>query len=84
MSICTSPLNFSNPETQIIDAEISEPLHKGAIVHTAREPNDYVLGSFTRTKKGVNCRVILNPKRFNEFLKFDHCKLEFIEDVPVY
>ena len=63
-----TPLNFSNPKSQII-------------VHTVREPNDYILGIFTKIKRDGNCRMILNFKRFNEFLKFNHCKLESIEDV---
>ena len=70
------PLNFSSVETEIIDAEISKLLRKCVIVNTTREPNDYVSGVFRRTKNDGNYRMILNLEKFNEFLKFKHCKLE--------
>ena len=39
------------------------------------------LGPFRRPKKQHgNCRMILNLKPFNGFLKFKHCKLESVED----
>ena len=47
---------------------------------STRQPNDYVSGIFTRTKKDGNYRMILNLKTFNEFLKFKHCKLDSVED----
>ena len=47
---------------------------------STRQPNDYVSGIFTMTKKDGNYRMILNVKTFNEFLKFKHCKLDSIED----
>ena len=67
-------------EAGIIDAEISKLLSKGLIVNTTREANDYVSGMFTRNKKDGNYIMILNLKRFNEFLKFKHCKPESVED----
>ena len=66
--------------TESIDAEMSKLLSKGAIVNTAREPNDYVSGIFTRTEKDGNYRMIQDLKSFNEFLKFKHCELESIKD----
>ena len=33
-----------------------------------------------RTKKDDSCRMILNLKTFNKFLKFKHCKLESMKD----
>ena len=74
------PLYFSPSETGIIDAEIIKLLSKGVIVNTTGEPNDYVPRIFTRTKNDGNYRMILNQKRFNESLKFKHCKRESIED----
>ena len=74
------PLNFFHAETEIIDAVISKLLSKFVILNTTREPNNYVFVIYTRTKKDGNYRMILNRKRFNDFLKFKHCKLESIED----
>ena len=67
-------LNFCFVEIEIIDAEISKLLSKGAIVNTIREPSHYVSWVFTRTKIDGNYRMILNQKTFSEFLKFKHCK----------
>ena len=64
--------------TESIDAEMSKFLSKGAIVNTAREPNYYVSGIFTRTEEDGNYRMIQNLKSF--ILKFKHCKLQSIKD----
>ena len=42
-------------------------------------PN-HVSGTFSRTKKNGDYRMILNLKTFNGFLKLKHCKLESVED----
>ena len=65
---------MSPAETEIIDAEISKLLSKGAIENTS----DHVSGTYLRTKKMI--RMILSLKTFNGFLKFKHCKLESVED----
>ena len=57
---------FSPAETEIIDAEISKLLSKGVFVNTP----DHVSGTFSRTKKNGNYRMILNLKTFNGFFKF--------------
>ena len=61
------PLNFSPVETEIIDAEFFELLSKGVIVNTTKEPNDYVSGTFMRTKKDGNYKMVLNLKTFMNF-----------------
>ena len=60
-------LNFSFVEIEIIDAEISRLLGKGAIVNTIREPSHYVSWVFTRTKIDGNYRMILNQTRSVNF-----------------
>ena len=57
---------FSPAETEIIDAEMSKLLSKGMFVNTP----DHVSGTFSRTKKNGNYRMILNLKTFNGFFKF--------------
>ena len=84
ISVCqfAPPLNLSPVETEIIDVEFPKLLRKGLIISTTREPNDYVSGIFTRTKKDGNYGMIINLKTFTKLLKFKHCKLESIEDAP--
>ena len=73
-------LNFSNLESEVIKSEIIKLLGKGVIIPVSREPDDFVSGIFTRPKKDGSYRMILNLKKFNEFLKLKHCKLESIND----
>ena len=63
-------------ETEIVDSEIFKLLSNGVTVNTP----DHVSGTFSRTKKNGDYRMILNLKKFNGFLKFKHCKLEPVED----
>ena len=68
--------NFSPVETEIIDSELFKLLSNGVIVNTP----DHVSGTFSKTKKNGDYRMILNLKTFNGFLKFKHCKLESVEN----
>ena len=63
-------------ETEIIDSELFKLLSNGVIVNTP----DHVSGTFSKTKKNGDYRMILNLKTFNGFLKFKHCKLESVDD----
>ena len=63
-------------ETEIIDSELFKLLSNGVIVNTP----DHVSGTFSKTKKNGDYRMILNLKTFNGFLKLKHCKLESVED----
>ena len=72
-------LNFSDTESELINAEIPKVIHKNIFLHTVRKPNDYISGIFIRTKRDGNYRMIINLERFNEFFKFEPSKLESAE-----
>ena len=70
----------SEQDSDIIQAEIGKLLSKGVIIPTEREDDDFVSNIFTRKKRDDTYRMILNLKKFNDFLLVPHCKLESIED----
>ena len=70
----------SKQDSDIIQAEICKLLSKGVIIPTEREDDDFVSNIFTRKKRDDTYRMILNLKKFNDFLLVPHCKLESIED----
>ena len=72
--------NHSKIEEDVIDLEITKLLQKGVIEYTIRENGDFVSSIFTRPKKDGSHRFILNLKKFNEYVRLRHCKLESIED----
>lgn len=60
--------------------EIAKILKKVVIIQISRKPGDFVSGIFTGPKKNGDHRIILTLKKFNDFLKLKHCKLESIYD----
>ena len=70
----------SKQDSDIIQAEICELLSKGVLTTTEGEDDDFVSNIFTRKKRNDTYRMILNLKKFNDFLLVPHCKLESIED----
>ena len=69
----------SKQDSSIIKAEVCKLLSKGVIIPTEREDDDFVSNIFTRKKRDDTYRMILNLKKFNDFLSVPHCKLESIE-----
>ena len=70
----------SKQDPDITQAEICKLLSKGVIVPIQRKDDDFVSNIFTRKKRDDTYRMILNLKKFNDFLLVPHCKLESIED----
>ena len=68
-------------ETEIVSSEIQKLLNKKVLVHTKPEIGQFVSGVFTRDKKDGNKRMILNLKRFNNFINYKHFKMESINNV---
>ena len=60
-------------EQEIITTEIRSLLRKGIIVESSRESGDLISTVFTRKKKSVTFRFILNLKYFNNFV-YKHLK----------
>ena len=70
----------SKQDSDIIQAEICKLLSKGVLTPTEGEDYDFVSNIFTRKKRNDTYRMILNLKKFNDFLLVPHCKLGSTED----
>ena len=58
----------SKQDSDIIQEEICKLLSKGVIIPTEKEDDDFVSNIFTRKKRDDTYRMILNLKKFNDFL----------------
>ena len=68
-------------EKTIIKLEIEKLLAKKIIIKTTRSPNDFISNVFTREKKYGSVRMILNLKKLNTYIKYQHFKMESIQNV---
>ena len=66
-------------EKTIIKLEIEKLLAKKIIIKTTRSPNDFISNCFTREKKDGSARMILNLKKLNTYIKYQHFKMESIQ-----
>ena len=70
-------LVFSEAEKQAADEQIQTLLNKHAIVECFHiGPDDFVSNVFLRPKKGGSYCMILNLKKFNDFVQYEHFKME--------
>lgn len=72
---------FSPDEENFIDSEIEKLLNKGVIKHTFHENNEFVSPIFITPKSDGTNRLILNLKKFNESVKYEHFKMSTIHSV---
>ena len=63
-------------ETEKITQEVRKHLNKGVIVEYSRETGGFVSTIFTRQKNDDTFRTILNLKYLNEFVQYQHFKME--------
>ena len=78
---CCNNFSLSKEEMSIINSEIQKLKSKTVIVNTDKRTGDYISGVFTRSKKDVSHRMILNLKNFNKFIFYRHFKMESIQNV---
>lgn len=71
----------SRTETETIGQEISTLLKKGAIEKTHHVAGQVISSLFLREKKDGSLRPILNLKGLNEFIPYEHFKMEGLKDV---
>ena len=77
-----NPLTFSEMEMRAADEQIEQLLAKGAIMECdSIDENDFVSTVFLRPKKDGGFRMILNLKGFNEYIEYQHFKMETIKDI---
>ena len=66
---------------QIIENEISVLLNKGAIVESNYEENQFVSNIFVVKKPNGKFRPIINLKKLNQFVHYEHFKQEHFKVV---
>ena len=71
-----TPFNFSDDETEIIDSEISRLLEKKVIWPCSKENGDLISNIFLRAKPGGKYRMILNIKTLNQYVEYNHFKMD--------
>lgn len=84
-----TPVQFSTPKVidfgqdrnDIVDQEVSELLRLGAISQCEHEQGEFISNIFLVTKKGGKFRPVVNLKKLNEFIEYNHFKMENIETV---
>lgn len=74
-------LCFSKIEHAAITEEISRLLDIGAITTCSHENGEFISNIFSRPKPDGRIRVILNLKPLNEFLVYEHFKMEHLNFV---
>ena len=70
------PMHFSVQEESIIQSEIDKLLKKKVIIPTQKQEGDFVSNIFLRAKKDGTFRMILNLKRLNNDLNYQHFKMD--------
>ena len=75
-------LVFSEVEKQAADEQIQTLLNKRAIVECFHiGPDDFVSNVFLWPKKGGSYHMILNLKKFNDFVQYEHFKMETLDHI---
>ena len=62
----------------LVDQEINKLLHKGVIEQACLDSGKFISTIFLRPKKDGTYRVILNLKKLNQFVEYDHFKIDTI------
>ena len=68
-------------EERAIDLQIQEMLTKRIIVPSKHEIHEYVSPIFVTAKQDETFRLILNLKKLNEYVTYEHFKMESIKSV---
>ena len=76
------PLKFTPEEEAAADLEIEKLLAKNAIMEChSISSDDFVSTVFLRPKKTGGFHMILNLKSFNDYVEYQHFKMETIKDI---
>ena len=74
----TFALRFSLTESKKIEAEISELLQKGVLTNVTPDSDQFVSNLFLVPKRDGGSRPVINLKDLNEYLQYNHFKMEGI------
>ena len=69
---------FNISDSLVIEAEIQKLLDKGVIVPTQHESGEYISPIFVANKKDGSYRMILNLKRLNQHVEYQHFKMDSV------
>ena len=76
------PLRLSPQEIHAADEQVKKLLDKQAIKHSYRgQPGEFVSLVFLRPKKDGVFRMILNLKKFNKNVSYNHFKMETLQHI---
>lgn len=73
--------HMSLSECNAVDKEIQMLLSKHVIVECNHKPGEFISPIFTRPKKDGSLRMILNLKKLNSHVNYNHFKMESLENV---
>ena len=73
------PIVFNNEEKVLIQKEVSDMLFKGAIKEVPHEENEYISNIFLVKKKNGKYRPVINLKKLNEYVSYNHFKQENLD-----
>ena len=74
-------IQFSKTEEQLVDLEVANMLRKGTIRIAIPKENQLLSNIFIRPTKDGEFRPIINLKRLNQFVPYQHFKMEGLRDV---
>ena len=74
-------IKLKENEVLAIDDEIGKLLLKGVIKKCFKEENDFISSVFTRDKADGTLRMILNLKKLNQHVTYNHFKMESLKNV---
>ena len=72
-------IKFSKGDEHIIAVEVQKLLDKGVLSKTTHCNGEFISSVFTRPKKDGSFRLILNLKNLNEFVTYQHFKMESLQ-----
>lgn len=80
-TVIPNEIHFSLSEMQIVDQEIMDLLKKGAIIRSEWESPQFISNIFVVKKPNGKYRPIINLKRLNKFVRYEHFKQEHFKIV---
>ena len=69
---------FSEEEAKIVSLEVEKLLEKGAVIKVLPEKDQFVSSLFLVPKKDGSLRPVINLRKLNEFVKYQHFKQEHL------
>ena len=69
-------INFNSHDWNIVNNEVEELLLKGAIINSVHEKDEFISNIFIVPKPNGKFRPILNLRKLNQFVEYNHFKQE--------